>query len=42
MFPPGAGEPVMLKQSVTNRESILLGEMVAIKMALQYIVRCKA
>ena len=42
MFPPGAGEPVMLKQPVTNRGSILLGEMVAIKMALQYIVRCKA
>ena len=34
--------PVMLKQPVTNRGSILLGEMVAIKMALQYIVRCKA
>ena len=42
VFPPGAVEPVMLKQPVTNRGSILLGEMVAIKMAPQYIVRCKA
>lgn len=31
----------MLKQPVTNRGSILLGETVAIKMALQYIYRDK-
>ena len=32
----------MLKQPVTNRGSIRIGELVAIKMALQYIVNCKA
>ena len=33
--------PVMLKQPVNSRASILLGELVAIKMALHYILRCK-
>lgn len=41
LFIPGSCEPVMLKQPVSNRGSILLGELVAIKMALEYIDRCK-
>ena len=40
LFPPGSGEPVMLKQPVSSRGSILLGELVGIKMAIQYISRC--
>lgn len=41
LFIPGSCEPVMLKHPASNRGSILLGELVAIKMALQYIDRCK-
>ena len=33
IFPPGHTEPVVLKQPVTSRGSILLGEMMAIKLA---------
>ena len=36
----GLSEPVMLKQPVSSRGSILLGELVGIKMAIQYISRC--
>ena len=38
IFHPGASEPVLL---VSSRGSILLGEVVAIEMALQYLSRCK-
>ena len=41
IFHPGTSEPVLLKQPVSSRGSILLGEIVAIKMALQYLSRCK-
>ncbi|MCW4346280.1 MAG: ribonuclease H family protein [Candidatus Thiodiazotropha endolucinida] len=41
IFPPGETEPVLLKQPVSSRGSILLGELVAIKMALQFIYKCK-
>ena len=41
LFIPGSSEPVMLKQPVSNRGSIFLGELVAIKIALQHIHRCK-
>ena len=41
VFPPGVSEPVLLKQPVSSRGSILLGEVVAIKMALQYLYRYK-
>ena len=41
LFVPGSSDPIMLKQPVSNRGSILLGELVAIKIALQYITRCK-
>ena len=34
IFHPGASEPVLLKQPVSSRGSIVLGEVVAIKMAL--------
>ena len=37
LFVPGPSDPVMLKQPVSNRGSILLGELVAIKIAIQYI-----
>ena len=40
LFPPGSGEPVMLKRPVSSRGSILLGELVGMKMAIQYISRC--
>ena len=39
LFPLGSSEPMMLKQPVSNRGSILLGELVGIKMAPQYISR---
>ena len=39
VFPPGVSEPVLLKQPVSSRGSILLGEVVAIKMALQYLYK---
>ena len=38
---PGSSDLVMLKQPVSSRGSILLGELVAIKMALQYLYRSK-
>ena len=38
---PGSSELVMLKQPVSSRGSILLGELVAIKIALQFIYRSK-
>ena len=41
IFHPGTSEPVLLKQPVSSKGSILLGEIVAIKMALQYLSRCK-
>ena len=41
VFPPGVSEPILLKQPVSSRGSILLGEVVAIKMALQYLYRYK-
>ena len=41
IFHLGASEPVLLKQPVSSRGSIVLGEVVAIKMALQYLSRCK-
>lgn len=37
IFPPGHTEPILLKQPVSSRGSILLGELVAIKMALNHI-----
>ena len=38
---PGSSELIMLKQPVSSRGSILLGELVAIKIALQFIHRNK-
>ena len=38
---PGSSDLVMLKQPVSSRGSILLGKLVAIKMALQYLYRSK-
>ena len=38
---PGSSELIMLKQPVSSRGSILLGELVAIKIALQFIYRNK-
>ena len=35
LFPAESGEPVMLMQPVSNRGSILLGEIVGIKIDLQ-------
>ena len=40
LFVPGTSDPVLLKQPVSSMGSILLGELVAIKIALQYIYRC--
>ena len=36
IFVPSQTEPVRLKRPVTNRGSILLGELVAILMALEF------
>ena len=36
IFIPNQTEPIMLKRPVTNRGSILLGELVAILMALEF------
>ena len=36
IFVPNETEPVMLKRPVTNRGSILLGELIAILMALEF------
>ena len=41
VFSPGVSEPVLLKQPVSSRGSFLHGEVVAIKMALQYLYRYK-
>ena len=41
LFVPGAVDPIMLKQPVSNRGSILLGELVAIKLALKHILQYK-
>ena len=41
LFIPGAVDPIMLKQPVSNRGSILLGELVAIKLALKHIFQYK-
>ena len=38
---PGSSDLVMLKQPVSSRGSILLGELVAMKMILQYLYRSK-
>ncbi|MEW8548387.1 MAG: reverse transcriptase domain-containing protein [Candidatus Thiodiazotropha sp.] len=37
VFPPGCNEPVLLKRPVSSRGSILLGELVAIKMAINHV-----
>ena len=38
---PGSVDPIMLKHSVSNRGSILLGELVAIKLAPKHIHQYK-
>ena len=38
---PGSVDPIMLKQPVSNRGSILLGELGAIKLALKHIYQYK-
>ena len=40
LFVPGTSDQVSLKQPVSSMGSILPGELVAIKIALQYIYRC--
>ena len=41
LFVPEAVDPIMLKQLVSNRGSLLLGELVAIKLALKHIFQYK-
>ena len=41
LFIPGSVEPIMIKQPVSNRGSILLWELVAIELALNHIYRYK-
>ena len=37
IYLPNQTEPVMLKRPVTNRGSILVGELIAILMALEFV-----
>ena len=37
IYLPNQTEPVMLKRTVTNRGSILLGKLIAILMALEFV-----
>ena len=41
LFMPGSVDPIMLKQPVSNRGSILLGKLVAIKLAPKHIYQYK-
>ena len=41
IFIPGQEQPELLKQPVTNRGSILLGELIAIKLAIDHVVSVK-
>ena len=41
LFMAGSVDPIMLKQPVSNRGSILLGELEAIKLALKHIYQYK-
>ena len=41
LFIPGSVEPIMIKQPVSNRGSILLWELVAIELALNHIYQYK-
>ena len=41
LFMPGSVDPITIEQPVSNRGSILLGELVAIKLALNHIYQYK-
>ena len=41
LFMPGSVDPIMLKQPVSNRGLIILGELVDIKLALKHIYKYK-